>query len=235
MTADTNTAINAKVHKKKKRKISKHVLQAQDDKLKQKQEPPEEDADGVTVVPPPPQLTPATKQKTSAAAAKKVVSSSKKNAKIKDPAEAASYLSQWKRHNDGDESVWKFNKNTQSWLIRHMYEADKLSKTTFATLLGYLRGLKGGDAKTRILQEATRRAVRYKEYEKAQDEQGEDSEDNDNNENTKTKEIDTADTAANPALTEEEEEDARWNKLDDHDKRKEYKRARKILDVIKEV
>ena len=35
-------------------------------------------------------------------------------------------------------------------------------------------------------------------------------------------------------ISDDATDEARWNALDDHDKRKEYKRARKILDTIKE-
>jgi hypothetical protein len=218
--------------RKKKRKISKHVLQAQEDRLMKQQQPPLADnGQGVTIVPPPESLT-TTDSKAKKASTATSASKKKKNKNVKDPNEVANYLTQWKRNNDGEESVWKFNKNTQSWLIRHMYEADKLSKASFTLLLGYLDGMKGGaDAKSRILTEASRRAVRYKEYEKVRDAKGES--------NAVEKDADapgetTTTTTTKPSLTEEEEEDARWNKLDDHDKRNEYKRARKILDALKE-
>ena len=46
---------------------------------------------------------------------------------------------------------------------------------------------------------------------------------------------DATKSTESPGVSKEdlEDEEARWNKLDDHDKRKEYKRARKILEVIK--
>jgi hypothetical protein len=218
--------------RKKKRKISKHVLQAQEDRLmKQQQPPPADGGQGVNIVPPPESLT-TTDSKAKKASTATSASKKKKNKNVKDPNEVANYLTQWKRNNDGEESVWKFNKNTQSWLIRHMYEADKLSKASFTLLLGYLDGMKGGgDAKSRILTEASRRAVRYKEYEKVRDEKGESNAvEKDAGAAGET----TTTTTTQPPLTEEEEEDARWNKLDDHDKRNEYKRARKILDALKE-
>jgi hypothetical protein len=231
--------------RKKKRKISKHVLQAQEDRLMKQQQPPQADGgQGVAVVPPPASLT-TTNSKTNKASTS-TSASKKKNKKIKDPNEVANYLTQWKRNCDGHESVWKFNKNTQSWLIRHMYEADKLSKASFSLLLEYLNGLKGGDAKSRILTEATRRAIRYKEYEKVRDELGEKGGSNTGNAVERGAgagaapgtdpegETTTTTTTTQPSLTEEQEEEARWNKLDDHDKRNEYKRARKILDVLKE-
>jgi hypothetical protein len=213
--------------RKKKRKISKHVLQAQEDRAMKQQQPAQADGgQGVTIVPPPESLT-TTDSKAKKASTATSASKKKKNKNVKDPNEVANYLTQWKRNNDGEESVWKFNKNTQSWLIRHMYEADKLSKASFTLLLGYLDGMKGGgDAKARILTEASRRAVRYKEYEKVRDEKGESS--------VVEKGADEAGETTTTTLTEEEEEDARWKRLDDHDKRNEYKRARKILDTLKE-
>lgn len=43
---------------------------------------------------------------------------------VKDPVEAAQYLVVWDTREDGG---WRFNKSTQSWLIRHMYERDKVN------------------------------------------------------------------------------------------------------------
>jgi hypothetical protein len=219
--------------RKKKRKISKHVLQAQEDRLmKQQQQQPEQNQDGINIVDPPASLATTKANNTNKAAATATsVSKKKKNKNMKDPNEVANYLTQWKKNIDGQESVWKFNKNTQSWLIRHMYEADKLSKSSFTLLLEYLDGLKGGDAKSRILTEATRRAVRYKEYEKVRDDKGE--KDGGNAAAEKAPDPAGEATTATP-LTEQEEDDARWKKLDDHDKRNEYKRSRKILDTLKD-
>jgi hypothetical protein len=241
MTVQETTTQSAasKARGKKKRKISKHVLQAQEERImKQQQPPPPSDGGEVTTVVPPPEEmqkanTKASNNKASTSAPKK-----KKNKKnVKDPNEAANYLTQWKRHSSGDESIWKFNKNTQSWLIRHMYEADKLSKSAFTLLLEYLNGLKGGDAKSRILAEATRRAIRYKAYEKIRDTQAEKEESADKDADADEKgETSTTTTTAQPDLTEQEqeEEEARWSKLNDHDKRNEYKRSRKVLDGLKD-
>ena len=156
------------------------------------------------------------------AATKTAASGEKRNKKrkllVKDPAEAAAYLTSWQEHrqhrSNGDGSGvekstnWKFNKNTQSWLIRHMYEADKVSKGNFALLLEYL---KSGDGKTvqRCREEATRRALRYQQFQKESDV--------------------TKNSASEAAVMEDDE---RWNKLDEHGKRKEYKRARKVLDIL---
>ena len=130
--------------------------------------------------------------------------------------EAASYLSTWKNHRD----AWKFNKNTQSWLIRHMYESDKVSKTTFAVLLDYLRS-SAATTRQRIVTDAKRRALRYKEYEKTkQESNGDDDKPTDSNDKE-------------PPAAEQDDETV-WNKLNDHDKRKVYKRTRKILETLKE-
>lgn len=120
----------------------------------------------------------------------------KKNTITKDPADAYAYLEAWKNQNS-----WKFNKNTQSWLIRHMYRADQLNKTGFQWMAEYIRH--GSEPlRHRVLQEARRRALRYQAYSDAPDK------------DSHTK------------------EDAEWQGLSDHDKRKEYKRARKLLEVV---
>ena len=72
--------------------------------------------------------------------------------------------------NESQKAAWKFNKNTQTWLIRHMYNAEVVSKSTFALLLEYFRGLQG-NTKSRVLQEATDRVLQYKEFEKKQEAQ----------------------------------------------------------------
>merc|ERR1712166_1505922 len=112
------------------------------------------------------------------------------------PTEAFTYLTQWKANKSNKNasssskvSIWKFNKNTQSWLIRNMYEVDKVAKPSFLLLLEYLKGLEGETTKDRIKAEASRRARRYKEYSKTsenKDEEGNDNidDDNDNNNNT---------------------------------------------------
>ena len=151
------------------------------------------------------------------------------NRHVKDPAEAASYLSSWKHRDAG--SGWRFNKNTQSWLLRHMYETEKVPKPTFTLLVDYLEGCQG-ITRRRIREDAARRALRYKEYEKK-------TKPSDPNEKSATGGGDGDDVATKEAAQKKDTEDdgndeARWKALDDHDKRKEYKRARKILDTIKE-
>ena len=145
----------------------------------------------------------------------------KKKKKEKDPSEAASYLQTWNDKRD----KWKFNKNTQSWLIRHMYDSERVSKATFGILLEYLKG--GGEATTqRVRGDATQRALRYKEYEKNKKD-GDDEEESDDTGKDTEEQADSVDAGG-------EDDETRWKKLNDHDKRKEYKRARKTLDVLKE-
>jgi hypothetical protein len=194
-----------KINRKKKR-ISKHVLKAQEGR---DSAAPGADDD----LPTPTPLQPAKKQ----APPKKA-----KALKTKDPTEAASYLSAWKHRAAG--GAWKFNKNTQSWLIRHMYEADKVSKPVFVILLEYLEGMKH---KERVIEDAERRALRYKDFEKtfgATKEADKESE-------TK-KEEESKDTDTPKKEDGGEDDETRWIRLDEHDKRKEYKRARKILETL---
>jgi WKF domain len=185
---------------KKKKHISKHVLKARDDK-----EAIATTASGHTDASP--GETPVkTKRK------------QPKNRHVKDPSEAVTYLQQWRESQSGKGSGWKFNKNTQSWLIRHMYEADKVPKSVFTLLLEYLEGLEGKATKTWLCSDASRRALRYKNYEK----------DIKNDSHTKHEAAKVEETSK---TQDEREEEARWIKLSDHDKRKEYKRARKILET----
>lgn len=193
----------------RKNRISKHV---QDSQKRHDEDANSGQKQQEGVVPPPNSAA----SKTTAAPRKK---KGKKNRNVKDPKEAASYLSSWKHKEAG--TNWKFNKNTQSWLIRHMYQADLVDKTTFGLLLEYLGG---GDERlhARVQEDATKRALRYKEYEKTAENKKEGSQEGDD------KSKDNKD-----ANSEEEYELKRWNALNDHDKRKEYKRARKVLDTLK--
>jgi hypothetical protein len=169
---------------------------------------------------------------------------------VKEPEEATSYLTTWKafkRNTDESTSVsntvWKFNKNTQSWLIRHLYEVDKVPKGTFDLLLEYLQGLQGDKTQLRIVSEASRRARRYKDYVVYQQADFSSSEPNDNDcdkdehiasTNTQSDTVTIESTTVIPKEDSEREQDeVRWKQLSDHDKRKEYKRARKVLDVVK--
>lgn len=123
-------------------------------------------------------------------------SSKSKSKKVKDPQEAIAYLEQWKKSRGN----WKFNKNTQSWLIRHMYDASLISKHDFEVLLEYLQD-SHADVKRRLCQDATQRAVRYQRH-----------------------------VEAKPNTTDKNDE--AYQKMNEHEKRKEYKRARKLLDAL---
>mmetsp|Transcript_6690 Transcript_6690/g.13801 ORF Transcript_6690/g.13801 Transcript_6690/m.13801 type:complete len:220 (+) Transcript_6690:102-761(+) len=178
---------------------------------------------------------------------------SKANVHTKHPDEAASYLTQWKASKSEDTSVrarssWKFNKNTQSWLIRHMYEADKIPKTSFLILLEYLEGLEGKFIIDRMRNDALRRCRRHKECCKSnsvsstagiqedkavENENRGDTIENDNDEvKGKITEPTITNTTAE-SKSELEHDEALWRKMDDHEKRKQYKRARKILDLVR--
>ena len=135
------------------------------------------------------------------------------HAKIKDPKEAHEYLSNWKH----DSSNWKFNTNTQSWLCRNMYDFDKVPKAVFSLLMEYIEGLKGF-TRDWVNEDAVRQVLRYKAWEKKQSDGGDDASEEDTN-----KEDDE----------EKKEDDARFAALNDHEKRKEYKRARQVVQAIK--
>lgn len=198
-----------KSHRKKR--ISKHVIQAEERK---KQTEVEKQLllaaeNGTSTTPASPS--------TPAAATTEEKTEPTSNTKTKDPEEAASYLTLWKYDQTNNTKSWKFNKNTQSWLQRHMYDGDKVSKTTFSSLVDYL--IQGGDRLiSRVEEDAKMRARRYKEWEKKKE--------NSTTDDTtgETKEESKSTSAA---------DDITWNSLDDHDKRKEYKRTRKVLDSIK--
>lgn len=197
---------------RKKRKVSKHVLNAR-----------KQDAD---------QKNPVATEETGTQSSEKKTPqrTSGKNRHIKDPSEAMAYLNEWQNHKNS-KGNWKFNKNTQSWIIRHMYEVEKISRGAFEITLDYLGGLEGTTMRSRIRAEASRRALRYKEHEKKS------KADETKEKNTEETESNKAtDNAADPKTSDKElmEEEQRWQKLDEHDKRKEYKRARKILETIKE-
>ena len=202
---------------RRKKRISKHVQDAED-RRKAKAEGGEGEKAG--------EGQEQQQQQNGTSSAKKKKRSA--NRHVKDPAEAASYLSSWKHRDAG--SGWRFNKNTQSWLLRHMYETEKVPKPTFTLLVDYLFACQGV-TRRRLREDAARRALRYKEYEKK-------SESSDPNEKNATGGGDGDDVVTKEAAQKDTEDDgndeARWKALDDHDKRKEYKRARKILDTIKE-
>ena len=229
--AKQNPAVAVVQRKKrgKKRKISKHIAEAAS--TKEKSDPG--DAAATT--------TAKTVGKVTANVVQKKRKTSTTAATIKNPAEAAAYLKSWQQSQQKSEghanesTSWKFNKNTQSWLLRHLYEADKVSKGDFAVLLNYL---KSGDKSTiqRCLEDATRRALRYQTSSADQPTKSGPTEVQDEAGATKTDKVGTGaasatGTAANPVAPGDTDEE-RWNKLDEHDKRKEYKRARKVLETL---
>ena len=240
MTTETPPATSTSPKKrsaaKKKRKISKHILQANKDHeaLGKARGTDPLPASTPTVDPSPVGKT----TSSSSSSSKPKKSKGDANSHVKDVKEAAGYLSNWKQYRQ----QWKFNKNTQSWLIRHMYESDKVAKGSFGILLEYLGGLQGKGAKDRILQYATRRALRYKKYSerdndnsKANDKDEESSKQVQFSEDTKAAEDGASKTKkSKKASSDASEEEARWNALGDHDKRKEYKRARKVLETLRE-
>jgi WKF domain len=159
---------------KKRRRVSKHIIANNNNS---KSAANNDDTNVVAVVP-----------------SRKKPKTSKQ---VKDPKEAISYLEQWKKARED----WKFNKNTQSWLIRHMYDASVIGKHDYEVLLEYLQD-SHTDVQKRLCQDATQRALRYQQHVAGNTNNG------DNN------------------------EDETYQKMDEHNKRKEYKRARKLLDVI---
>jgi len=220
----TPTSAKAKKTKKRKR-VSKHILEA-----RQKQQESAAPGESLGAVSP-------------ASGPKK---SKNRNRNVKDPAEAALYLKQWQESREGTtESLWKFHKNTQSWLIRHMYDASKVSKSTFEILVAYLQAMpppkfvtRGGSIKERIRQDATRRVVRYKDHEA--NKPNDDGEAN--NKGEEDEEVAEGDGNKQPIAPEgnedddgeEDNDDVRWLRKSDHEKRKEYKRARKVLESLSE-
>lgn len=101
-----------------------------------------------------------------------------------------------------------------------MYEAEKLTKPVFELCLEYLGGV-GEGTKMRVVEDAKEKARRYKLV--VQQSQSEITPNKDDTKQTKKK----------PTITDEDDE-TRWKKLDDHSKRKEYKRARKVLETLKQ-
>lgn len=202
-----------KSHKKKR--ISKHILQARErqiEKLAASASASSENELRVVVA----------KTDAPTVSAKRKIPQSK----IKDPKEAQDYLSNWNHKDHG--SQWKFNKNTQSWIFRHMYESDKIPKASFTLLLEYLSGVQGSTTEW-VHSEALRKALRYKDWEAKKQCQ-------DHETHKDEKQVTPEGQNENiPKDTNKDhnEDDERFLKLSDHDKRKEYKRCRKVLDHLK--
>lgn len=62
---------------------------------------------------------------------------------------ALKYLKTWKKKRE----IWSFRKNQQTWLLKNVYDEDKINDKYFKYLILYLEGLKGNGRK-RILEEA---------------------------------------------------------------------------------
>jgi len=216
-----------------KKRTSKHVLAAQERRSKEDETP------GTTATP----LSTSPMQPTAVAA---VSSNKKKSSKYKihekDPTEVHAYLSSWKNRHLGND-IWKFNKNTQSWLLRHMYDADKVKKETFTLLTLYIvESPKDGGFKLRILEDAQRRARRYMEWEKKKEQPQQNPADAGQKKETIPPPSNTSKEKDDPknlqnltvkdAKNQEDIDEKRWETLDAHDKRKEYKRARKIMEAL---
>jgi len=227
---------------RQKKRISKHVLAAKERRIKEAETRETttlaKGEDGITVTHP----------KSSISLAKKKNNPIKKHEK--DPSEGHTYLSLWKKRHLGTE-IWKFNKNTQSWLLRHMYDANKVKKETFTLLIDYILQTPndGVGFKDRIYDDAQRRVIRYVEWEPLHTKQQLQQE---KEEGESTKEIipatETSSSLSNTNMTKEKnskvqnankkeedkymDEKRRWTELNAHDKRKEYKRARKLMEAL---
>ena len=95
-----------------------------------------------------------------------------------------------------------------------MYDAEKVPKATFSLLMDYMEGVQGG-MRERVNEDAVRRAMRYKDWEKNGSEEAEKK------------------TAVANADADIEDDNKRFSAMDENEKRKEYKRARKVIDELK--
>jgi hypothetical protein len=219
----TTMAAKPSQNARKKKTVSKHVLKAREGK-----EEALISAEQATALLTQPSVAPSSEKKKKG-----------KNRHVKDPSEGATYLTGWQERktttSDKTGAAWKFNKNTQSWLIRHMYEVGKVSKGSFSILLEYLDGLEGKTTRSRMRAEANRRALRYKKEEQAKKNSDEATSEKDDDKE-KSAPADKSENVTDPTISDQEqmEEQTRWEKLNENEQRKEYKRARKILETIKE-
>jgi hypothetical protein len=77
-----------------------------------------------------------------------------------------------------------------------------------------------------VEEDAKSKALRYKEWEKREQDKGGNGDENDKKESSQQ------DKKAGKLSDQNEEV---WAQLNEHDKRKEYKRARKVMDALKAV
>lgn len=223
IVSDHDSKVNIK-KKGKKRKISKHIADA---KLKSATMAPSPSAGIFDSTDPDTNsntidtLIVATTASTTTSSKKQKLTKQKHT---KDPVDVEGYLMAWKQQHDISldassnqvtTTIWKFNKNTQSWLIRHLYDSTKISKSIFAIALQYF--LKSNiNVQQRLRDDAMERAILYQQQ---QQEKGT------TNHNDEGKDGD---------------DDKPKNKVEDEspeimlekNQRKEYKRARKILDTL---
>jgi len=146
------------------------------------------------------------------------------NTHTKSPEEVINYLVLW---DTAKESAWKFNKNTQSWLLRHMYSADHVNKKCFGLLLEYLKGVEGKGILEGVMAAAVKRCELYKKY----DEDNNDDKDGDDDDGT-TPQVGDKGKGGDD---ENNQLSKNFLALDEHDRRKVYKRARRVLDVVKDL
>ncbi|XP_061416186.1 uncharacterized protein C7orf50 homolog [Lethenteron reissneri] len=80
------------------------------------------------------------------------------------------YLTSWAT----DKNQWKFQKLRQTWLLQHMYDAEKVPDSYFKILLKYLAGLKGQAKDTTI--EKAESIMRKSEKEDVEEEEADKAE-----------------------------------------------------------
>ncbi|RKP15475.1 hypothetical protein BJ684DRAFT_14299 [Piptocephalis cylindrospora] len=61
---------------------------------------------------------------------------------------ALAYLTQWSKERE----AWKFQKVKQSWLLKHVFDADQVDRSAFRQLVKYLSGVQGA-ARDRLLEQ----------------------------------------------------------------------------------
>jgi len=120
-----------------------------------------------------------------------------------------------------------------------MYNPIKVPKHSFAILVEYLLNGENVGVKNRVLEDAKFRARRYKEFEKQQSqlqEKGvaEKMEGKEQNTKDDTNKEEAGEQSSSSSPKKVTVVDVSWDKMDEHEKRKEYKRARKVLDAFKE-
>ena len=215
---------------KKKKNVAKHVLAAQSRRV----DATSATATGETTTD---SLAASSSSSTSSASVSSSSSSSKnKNKHTKPPSEASNYLILWSL----SRSDWRFNKNTQSWLLRHMYNDVLVSKSAFKLLLEYVKTIKG-KGKDNVLKEAVLHAKKYKEWEKKTDGTADADDEAKSKKKRTTKKGQNEEGEEGGGDKDDEEEDDEvhfdgnnWEAISPKRKRKVYKRARGVHDALKD-